>query len=63
VKLWDRGEADAACDAFEASYLADQAVNALVRLADCRMAQGKLATAWAWYVRLDPLAARRSGQT
>ncbi len=58
LRSLDDGELDAACDQFEASWLADPTAPSAINLAECRAQQGRLATAWAWYVRTEPLAAR-----
>lgn len=40
---------DAACDAFEASNRIEPRAGTMIRLADCRRAQGRLASAWSAY--------------
>ena len=49
IELQKQGKLDAACDKFEESNRLQQDVSILVRLARCRKAQGKTATAWALF--------------
>lgn len=56
-ELLDRGQIDAACEKFESSQASEASSGTLLNLADCRLKQGRTATAWAQFV-----AARRLAQ-
>ena len=54
--LLDQGNVDAACDKFESSQASEASSGTLLNLADCRLKQGRTATAWAQFVAAGRLA-------
>jgi hypothetical protein len=55
-ELLDQGKVDAACDKFESSQASEASSGTLLNLADCRVRQGRTATAWAQFVAAERLA-------
>jgi len=58
--LLERGELTAACEKLEASNALEASSGTLLNLADCRLKQGKTATAWAHFVSAERLAQNQS---
>jgi hypothetical protein len=54
--LLDQGKVDAACEKFESSQASEASSGTLLNLADCRLRQGRTATAWAQFVAAERLA-------
>jgi hypothetical protein len=55
-ELLDQGQIDAACEKFESSQTSEASSGTLLNLADCRLKQGRTATAWAQFVAAGRLA-------
>lgn len=55
-ELLDQGRIDAACEKFESSQANEASSGTLLNLADCRLKQGRTATAWAQFVAAARLA-------
>lgn len=55
-ELLDEGKVDAACEKFESSQASEASSGTLLNLADCRLKQGRTATAWAQFVAAARLA-------
>lgn len=55
-ELLDQGQIDAACEKFESSQASEASSGTLLNLADCRLKQGRTATAWAQFVAAGRLA-------
>jgi tetratricopeptide (TPR) repeat protein len=58
--LLERGELTAACEKLEASNALEASSGTLLNLADCRLKQGRTATAWAHFVSAERLAQNQS---
>lgn len=54
-----RNDYVAACDAFAGSNEAEESPGTQINLAVCHEKQGKLASAWSWYLKAAPLANRK----
>jgi len=54
-----RNDYVAACDAFAGSNEAEESPGTEINLAVCNEKQGKLASAWSWYLKAAPLANRK----
>jgi hypothetical protein len=55
-ELLDQGKIDAACEKFESSQASEASSGTLLNLADCRLRQGRTATAWAQFVAAERLS-------